>query len=63
MTQKMRHFCTVPLVFIVKFVATVFSPPVVIIPPALSPVVVIFESLIFTLVPSLEELFVVTAPP
>ena len=53
----------VPLVFIVKFVALVVPPPVVIIPPALSPVVVMLELLIVTVVPSLDELFVVAEPP
>ena len=53
----------VPLVFIVKLFAVVLPPPVVIIPPALSPVVVIFELLTVTFVPSLLELLVVALPP
>ena len=40
-----------------------FPPPVVIIPPELSLRVVILESLIVIVVPSLDELFVVADSP
>ena len=53
----------VPEVLIVKLDAFIIPPPVVIIPPELSFVVVMLESLIVTVVPSLDELFVVADPP
>lgn len=53
----------IPEVVMFKLLATIFQPPVAIIPPELSCVVVIVESLIVTLVPSPLELFVVALPP
>ena len=53
----------VPAVVMVRFSAFIMPPPVVMIPPELSLLVVMVESEMLTVVPSLEELSVVAEPP